>query len=90
MCVSCLDRVMMFQVHIPRDCLAFQMGEALEIASDGFLIATPHCVRGVRDAGIARNTFAVFIQPPMKTLLKPGYTFDAFTQDVLKRHYTVS
>ncbi|KAF9309813.1 hypothetical protein BGZ91_007284, partial [Linnemannia elongata] len=34
------------QVSIPRDHLAFQTGEALQLATRGLLAATPHCVRG--------------------------------------------
>ncbi|KCV68564.1 hypothetical protein H696_04857 [Fonticula alba] len=51
---------------IPRDCLAFQLGQSLQIASGGHLSATPHCVIGpvgLETAGIARNTLAVFMQP---------------------------
>ena len=33
------------KVSIPEDCLAFQTGEALELATAGKLRATPHCVR---------------------------------------------
>jgi isopenicillin N synthase-like dioxygenase len=33
------------KVSIPSDCLAFQTGEALELATAGKLRATPHCVR---------------------------------------------
>ena len=45
--------------------LAFQMGEATQVHSGGLLVATPHCVRApaVGAGGIARNTFAVFMQP---------------------------
>ena len=46
--------------------LAFQMGQATQIHSGGLLRATPHCVRaagGAAAAGIARNAFAVFMQP---------------------------
>lgn len=51
---------------IPPDCIAFQVGEALQIHSGGRLRATPHYVRaagGPCAAGISRNTFAVFMQP---------------------------
>lgn len=55
------------QVHIPRDCLAFQTGEALELITRGKFKAVPHFVRGGkaegRGASIARNTLAVFTQP---------------------------
>ena len=48
------------------DALAFQMGQATQIHSGGLLRATPHCVRaagGAAAAGVARNAFAVFMQP---------------------------
>lgn len=63
------------QVKIPRDCIAFQTGEALERITGGKFKAVPHFVRGARAknfAGsaeenakrkIARNTLAVFTQP---------------------------
>ncbi|GFH11399.1 DIOX_N domain-containing protein [Haematococcus lacustris] len=62
------------QVAIPADHIAFQVGEALQVHSGGLLCATPHYVRGARGPGtadLARNTFAVFMQPdvavPMDT-----------------------
>ena len=54
------------QVHIPRDALAFQTGEVLEMVTRGAFKAVPHFVRGGRgkgSEGIARNTLAVFTQP---------------------------
>ncbi|KAH8771143.1 hypothetical protein F5883DRAFT_54036 [Diaporthe sp. PMI_573] len=57
------------QVKIPRDCIAFQTGEALERITGGKFKAVPHFVRGARAAlggegsRIARNTLAVFTQP---------------------------
>lgn len=57
------------QVKIPRDCIAFQTGEALERITAGQFKAVPHYVRGARlgpgstDSCIARNTLAVFTQP---------------------------
>jgi len=75
------------KVRIPRDCLAFQTGEALQIASGDFLIATPHCVRGCSEPGVARNTFAVFMQPPVRAVLRDGLTFEGYTKIVLQRHY---
>ncbi|RKO89664.1 hypothetical protein BDK51DRAFT_29953, partial [Blyttiomyces helicus] len=50
------------QISIPADCVAFQLGEAAQIASRGRLVATPHLVRGAAVPGVARNTFAVFMQ----------------------------
>ena len=46
--------------------LAFQVGEVAQVHSGGLLRATPHCVRaagGAAAAGVARNAFAVFMQP---------------------------
>ncbi|CAK7236972.1 hypothetical protein SCUCBS95973_009789 [Sporothrix curviconia] len=56
------------QVKIPRDCIAFQTGEALERITAGQFKAVPHFVRGARPqpgstSRIARNTLAVFTQP---------------------------
>ena len=50
------------KVSIPADSLAFQTGEALELATAGKLRATPHCVRvgAAPDAEkISRETFAL-------------------------------
>jgi isopenicillin N synthase-like dioxygenase len=66
------------QVHIPRDCLAFQTGEALQVITQGKFRAVPHFVRGAKagDAGsIARNTLAVFTQPNLWEQLEEGRTF---------------
>jgi len=51
------------KVAIPPDCLAFQIGEALEIATAGELRATPHCVRVGAGEDVPRDTFALFMQP---------------------------
>lgn len=54
------------QVHIPKDALAFQTGEVLELITKGAFKAVPHFVRGGSGPGsekIARNTLAVFTQP---------------------------
>ena len=76
-----------FKVAIPEDCVAFQIGQASQVATDGALIATPHLVKGIQMAHVARNTFAVFIQPPNDFCLKKDYTFGQFTQEVLQQHY---
>jgi isopenicillin N synthase-like dioxygenase len=56
------------KASIPPDCLAFQMGEALQICSGDVLQATPHYVRSCSPScsptvSISRATFAVFLQP---------------------------
>ncbi|RKP14600.1 hypothetical protein BJ684DRAFT_8314 [Piptocephalis cylindrospora] len=52
-------------VSIPQDCLSFQLGQALELASQGHLLATYHCVRRSPDPTLSRDTFALFLQPPL-------------------------
>lgn len=56
-----------FKALIPKDCLAFQLGETAQIHSGGLLIATPHFVRAPAHSsgaeGISRETFACFMQP---------------------------
>lgn len=83
------------KIDIPEDMLAFQVGEAAQLASRGLFVATPHLVRGASAVEstssaknrISRNTFACFIQPNVDRELKPGYTFHDFTVDVMNRHY---
>ncbi|KAJ8323973.1 hypothetical protein BDV3_002114 [Batrachochytrium dendrobatidis] len=75
------------QVKIPADCLAFQIGEAAQVGSRGLLVATPHLVRGAAYPDLARNTFAVFMQPNVDYKLTPEKTFNDFTKDVMVRHY---
>lgn len=76
------------KVNIPKDCLAFQIGEAAQVISKGLLEATPHLVKGVSVDGISRNTFAVFLQPNVDFKLNNESSFDDFTKQVMKRHYT--
>lgn len=54
------------QVKIPRDCIAFQTGEALERITRGKFKAVEHSVRGAFAQGVARNTLAVFTQPNLE------------------------
>jgi len=80
------------KVSIPTDCLAFQTGEALELATGGSLRATPHCVRVGAGAGadvnrISRETFAFFMQPDTEQKISPTETFGRFTKRVLDEHY---
>ncbi|KAJ3105584.1 hypothetical protein HDU97_007926 [Phlyctochytrium planicorne] len=75
------------KVNIPRDCLAFQIGEASQVASNGLLVATPHLVKSGGAANVSRNTFAVFMQPNVDHQLTSAMTFDQLTQEVMKRHY---
>lgn len=88
------------QVKIPRDCIAFQTGEALERITKGKFKAVPHFVKGVRpgvgiedDGGatrIARNTLAVFTQPNLGELVdeEQGITFGEFARGIVEKNTT--
>ncbi|KAF7306569.1 RIC1 domain-containing protein [Mycena indigotica] len=80
----------MSKVLIPVDSLAFQTGEALEVATGGKLRATPHCVRvgsAPNSDKISRETFALFMQPDVDQELSVGYTFGQFSKRVFDEHY---
>lgn len=80
----------LIKVSIPTDCLAFQTGEALELATEGKLRATPHCVRvGAvsRTEVISRETFALFMQPETQQLIGQNETFGKFSRRVFAEHY---
>jgi isopenicillin N synthase-like dioxygenase len=54
------------RVSVPKNCLAFQIGETACIHSGGLLQATPHAVAGAtgpQSVGISRETLAVFMEP---------------------------
>ncbi|TVY29932.1 hypothetical protein LHYA1_G001332 [Lachnellula hyalina] len=87
------------QVKIPRDCIAFQTGEALERITKGKFKAVPHFVRGVQpgvasgeDEGgkIARNTLAVFTQPNLEEIVdsEQGITFGEFARGIVEKNTT--
>jgi isopenicillin N synthase-like dioxygenase len=87
------------QVKIPRDCIAFQTGEALERITKGKFKAVPHFVRGVRpgvaqgdDEGgrIARNTLAVFTQPNLGEIVdsEQNISFGEFARGVVEKNTT--
>ncbi len=90
-------------VRIPEDCIAFQIGQAAQIHSAGMLRATPHCVSYPALAGVARATYALFLQPNPSCVLsvprpatkeqmppqfEPGMTFGRFAQATVDRTYT--
>ncbi|EFQ25520.1 uncharacterized protein GLRG_00664 [Colletotrichum graminicola M1.001] len=83
------------QVKIPRDCIAFQTGEALERITGGRFKAVPHFVRGVRasvsDGRVARNTLAVFTQPNLgeEVDIEQHITFGEFARGIVAKN-TVS
>ncbi|PHH69565.1 hypothetical protein CDD80_6647 [Ophiocordyceps camponoti-rufipedis] len=77
------------QVRIPRDCIAFQTGEALERITAGKFRAVPHFVRGPRTSGrIARNTLAVFTQPNLGEIVdrEQQMSFGEFARGVVAQN----
>ncbi|KAJ9133000.1 Clavaminate synthase-like protein [Pleurostoma richardsiae] len=83
------------QVKIPRDCIAFQTGEALERITGGKFKAVPHFVRGARAAQsggrIARNTLAVFTQPNLgeEVDISQHITFGEFARGIVAKNTVV-
>lgn len=77
------------KVNIPKDCLAFQTGEALELITQGRFRAVPHFVKGAATTSgkIARNTLAVFTQPNLGEEVQKGKTFADFAREVVERTY---
>ncbi|EME45615.1 hypothetical protein DOTSEDRAFT_71346 [Dothistroma septosporum NZE10] len=82
------------QVNIPRDCLAFQTGQALEKITRGRFRAVPHFVRGGNpmvegSRGIARNTLAVFTQPNLWEVVEEetGMDFADLAKKMFERTY---
>ncbi|OLL27137.1 hypothetical protein NEOLI_000433 [Neolecta irregularis DAH-3] len=78
------------KVSIPRDCLAFQTGEALQVATNGWLRATPHYVRGCRPSlarNTVRNTLAVFMQPGLNEKIGAyDGDFAQFANEILQKN----
>lgn len=79
------------KVSIPRDCLAFQTGAALEAITRGKFRAVPHFVRGARAVDgmqIARNTLAVFTQPNLWEVVdrERGLDFAAFAREIVAKN----
>jgi len=78
------------KVGIPRDCLAFQTGEALEIITKGRFKAVPHFVRGAtpgKGGAVARNTLAVFTQPNLWEKIDEKRDFAAFAKEIVERNH---
>ncbi|RMD40123.1 hypothetical protein DV735_g4999, partial [Chaetothyriales sp. CBS 134920] len=80
-----------YKVAIPRDCLAFQTGQALELMTRGRFKAVPHFVRGLDSPSastVARNTLAVFTQPNLDQVVDVDSqtTFGEFARGVVKRN----
>lgn len=78
------------KVAIPRDCLAFQTGEALEIITEGKFKAVPHFVRGAGPGvggKVARNTLAVFTQPNLWEKVDDKRDFAAFAKEIVEKNH---
>lgn len=80
------------KVSIPRDCLAFQTGEALEVITKGKFRAVPHFVRGAqggKGGSVARNTLAVFTQPNLWEMVdrEKRVDFARFARGVVEKNY---
>jgi isopenicillin N synthase-like dioxygenase len=78
------------KVSIPRDCLAFQTGEALEIITQGKFKAVPHFVRGAGPGSggrVARNTLAVFTQPNLWEKVDERRDFAAFAKQIVEKNH---
>ena len=83
-------------VTIPEDCLAFQVGETLELVSDGETVATEHDVRKAFDC--ERLTFATFISPTDDYVIvsdietndryEKGMTFKEYGDASYKKYYS--
>ncbi|KAK2742470.1 hypothetical protein FQN57_005361 [Myotisia sp. PD_48] len=76
------------KINIPKDCIAFQTGEALELITKGKFKAVPHFVKGAKTGGkIARNTLAVFTQPNLSEEVEPGKTFADFARGIVEKNH---
>eukprot|EP00177_Eucheuma_denticulatum_P007793 GFKZ01014177.1.p1 GENE.GFKZ01014177.1~~GFKZ01014177.1.p1 ORF type:complete len:242 (-),score=10.82 GFKZ01014177.1:1855-2580(-) len=78
------------QVTIPPYCIAFQIGEAAQIATGGILRATPHAVVMPRAHNVARVTLALFLQPnPWEQLRIPAGITPSQKQSALHTNHRV-
>jgi isopenicillin N synthase-like dioxygenase len=78
------------KVGIPRDCLGFQTGEALEVITQGRFKAVPHFVRGTSSGTtgkVARNTLAVFTQPNLWEKVDKARDFAAFAKEIVEKNH---
>ncbi|KAF5116207.1 hypothetical protein DV454_001840 [Geotrichum candidum] len=74
------------KVNIPKDCLAFQTGSALQEATSGNFKAVPHYVQGSKTGTtVSRNTLAVFCQPSLHEPVGSKFEdFATYSQYILK------
>ena len=77
-------------IKIPRECIAFQTGEALERITKGRFKAVPHFVKGVRPGlgRISRNTLAVFTQPNLGEIVdvEQRINFGEFARGIVEKN----
>lgn len=74
------------KVNIPKDCIAFQTGSALEEVTSGRFKAVPHYVQGSKiGQTISRNTLAVFCQPSLHEPVGSNFKdFATYSEYILK------
>jgi isopenicillin N synthase-like dioxygenase len=72
------------RISVPRDCMAIQCGESVQVITGGQLVATPHCVRPpVKTPGISRSSMPVFVGVgALFPLASPGPREQVFHQSV--------
>ncbi|EGV66190.1 hypothetical protein PSN45_003387 [Yamadazyma tenuis] len=75
------------KVSIPKDCIAFQTGSALQEVSKGNFRAVSHFVKGTNLPSIARNTLAVFCQPDLDQRVNDKETFADFATRILAENH---
>jgi isopenicillin N synthase-like dioxygenase len=75
------------KVTIPKDCLAFQTGSALEVISGGQFKAVPHYVKAYEKPGLNRNTLAVFCQPSLTDKVSDSQDFASYARSIIERNH---
>jgi len=64
----------MVRVKMTGDQIGYQIGECSQVLTGALLRATPHAIRALRypeSKNVARDSFAVFMQPNFDFVLKP-------------------
>lgn len=66
----------------------------MEVATDGRLRATPHCVRVGRGAdpttAVSRETFALFMAPDVDVAVSASETYGQFSKRIIESHYAAA
>jgi isopenicillin N synthase-like dioxygenase len=59
------------RISIPRDCMAVQCGECMQVITGGRLVATPHCVRPpLNTTDVSRACMPIFVDSSLNFPLK--------------------